>query len=334
MRDTDNQVAAAELRDGNILLAVFGVGFLSAGLLLTPDHLIALGPMRTSLQSHNAFVRHIAELEVDALRGVLAATGIGLVLLALFSRQLRQLQWLRGAFEYPVRTQSSHLSRLSCAIMCAAAAVCLALIALGPDLPEGFADMLVREDGLIEYGTAILFLAASVLSLNISGRVTDRRRRIAHLVLAFFFFACFGEEVSWGQRKLGFGTPEALSRINAQDEFNLHNSLGYLVDHLFIAGAFIYCVVLPVFVSRSPVINYVAVSTGLPIASLGLAAGFAVASLMHDWTVYLVIADHGWRVAEFREFLTALGFVLLMLEQRHPEQEIRPAFPGRLSEPS
>jgi hypothetical protein len=41
--------------------------------------------------------------------------------------------------------------------------------------------------------------------------------------------ACFlvaGEEVSWGQRLLGMGTPEALAEVNVQGETNLHNIEG------------------------------------------------------------------------------------------------------------
>jgi hypothetical protein len=39
--------------------------------------------------------------------------------------------------------------------------------------------------------------------------------------LAMSFVAL--EEISWGQRIIGFETPETLVRINTQDEFNVHN---------------------------------------------------------------------------------------------------------------
>lgn len=316
MQDSDERIAVAGMRDGNLLLAAFGAILLFGGLLLTPEHLVALGPMRTSLESHNAFVREIAGLEVVALRIGFALAGIGLIMLGFFAGHLRQVSWLGPAFDYPVRTQDAAWSGRSGAVVGAGILVCLGLIVAGPYLPARFGELLTMEDGLVEYATAGLFLVASGLSFSVANRGTDRRRRLAHLLMAVFFFFCLGEEISWGQRILGFATPEALSRINAQDEFNLHNSVGYLVDHLFIAGVFIYGAVLPLMASRFPPVNYVAAATRLPVASLGLAAGFATISLMHDWTVYLVVADNGWRVAEFRELLSALGFVLLILESR------------------
>ncbi len=43
------------------------------------------------------------------------------------------------------------------------------------------------------------------------------------LALAAALFLAAGEEVSWGQRLFGWGTPESISAINAQDETTLHN---------------------------------------------------------------------------------------------------------------
>lgn len=42
-------------------------------------------------------------------------------------------------------------------------------------------------------------------------------------VAATIFFLGFGEEISWGQRIIGFATPDELVEINAQKEFNFHN---------------------------------------------------------------------------------------------------------------
>ena len=35
-----------------------------------------------------------------------------------------------------------------------------------------------------------------------------------------------GEEISWGQRILGFATPESMADVNRQGEFNIHNLPG------------------------------------------------------------------------------------------------------------
>jgi len=45
-------------------------------------------------------------------------------------------------------------------------------------------------------------------------------------IMALFYLVCAGEEISWGQRTLGFATPESMVEANEQGEFNLHN-LGF-----------------------------------------------------------------------------------------------------------
>jgi hypothetical protein len=44
-----------------------------------------------------------------------------------------------------------------------------------------------------------------------------------HIALALGFFVFAMEEISWGQRILGFGTPAALEGVNQQDETTIHN---------------------------------------------------------------------------------------------------------------
>lgn len=80
------------------------------------------------------------------------------------------------------------------------------------------------EDGLVEYVTAIGFLAAAVCfaAAGFAGRA--RKLWVLPLSLVCFFVA--GEEVSWGQRLLGLGTPSSLEAVNVQGETNLHNIEG------------------------------------------------------------------------------------------------------------
>jgi len=93
-------------------------------------------------------------------------------------------------------------------------------------------ERLGREEGLIETAGALLFLVASggfsILFLRSSacensffGRRTRRNLFIG--LLAVIMFISFGEEISWGQRALGFQTPQFLAELNAQQETNLHN---------------------------------------------------------------------------------------------------------------
>jgi hypothetical protein len=98
-------------------------------------------------------------------------------------------------------------------------------------LPPEAAASLLREDGPVEQATVLFFLLAS-LALVLAWRLRDGRadriepgagRRSAFLWLAALLFVCAGEEMSWGQRVFGWGTPEKWSAMNAQAETNLHN---------------------------------------------------------------------------------------------------------------
>ncbi|MCU0396469.1 MAG: hypothetical protein MUC73_00065 [Cyclobacteriaceae bacterium] len=85
-----------------------------------------------------------------------------------------------------------------------------------------------EEDGLFEYLTALFFLLASLTLF----RLFIAKRNVWILLLALLLFFGFGEEISWGQRILGFGTPESLSKLNVQGETTLHN-IEFLNDHDF-----------------------------------------------------------------------------------------------------
>lgn len=85
---------------------------------------------------------------------------------------------------------------------------------------------LYREDGFFETLTAINFLLAAV----IMGRATflHWRKNDAYISVSYLFIAlvCFlfgMEEISWGQRIIGWETPLFLAEINLQHESNLHN---------------------------------------------------------------------------------------------------------------
>ena len=78
---------------------------------------------------------------------------------------------------------------------------------------------LCDEDSFFECLTAIFFLLASVLCF-----VTFKRNKnIFVLGLAMMLFIGMGEEISWGQRIIGFATPGAIKKVNVQQETNIHN---------------------------------------------------------------------------------------------------------------
>lgn len=78
----------------------------------------------------------------------------------------------------------------------------------------------VEENGVVETSTAGLFLASSILFAMAARNQPGAFVTWAWAALMFVF--C-GEEISWGQHWLGFGTPEVLAAHNRQREFNIHN---------------------------------------------------------------------------------------------------------------
>ena len=86
-----------------------------------------------------------------------------------------------------------------------------------------------QEDELLEWVTFWAFLLASVYYLL--GARRDRRRRGGlpwfHIGLAAFCLLVALEEISWGQRLIGYRAPELFLTRNFQQEFNLHNVADY-----------------------------------------------------------------------------------------------------------
>lgn len=110
----------------------------------------------------------------------------------------------------------------------ARASVTAGAIALGSavlyrvDLP--WLRRLTVEDGPVENLTSIAYIVAA--GLMAWGAWQSRQRGLFLWMHAVLFFFVAGEEISWGQRILGFGTPAALDQINVQHEFTLHNIEG------------------------------------------------------------------------------------------------------------
>jgi len=82
-----------------------------------------------------------------------------------------------------------------------------------------------QEDEPLEWATFWAFLLAA--GFNAHNALADRRRRGGipwfHVGLAAFCLLVALEEISWGQRVLGYRAPEFFLERNYQQEFNLHN---------------------------------------------------------------------------------------------------------------
>lgn len=92
--------------------------------------------------------------------------------------------------------------------------------------PEFHGRVIQGEDRVVEWITFAGFFGACLVTVFLLVRHRSALPRGAILYFAMvclFFFACAGEEISWGQRLFGFKTPPGIAAVNEQGEFNLHN---------------------------------------------------------------------------------------------------------------
>ena len=101
------------------------------------------------------------------------------------------------------------------------AVVCAAVAAYLQAQHPKILTYLCREDFIIEMATALCYFGAAglfVWSCRIQGF-----KNVWCWGFAAMFFLVGAEEISWGQRIFGFGTPTQLQSVNVQREFNFHN---------------------------------------------------------------------------------------------------------------
>lgn len=160
---------------------------------------------------------------------------------------------------------------------------------------------LSREDGVVESIGAVCFLISSILFFGLyrhsrkgaSQPHVPLKGNVFYLLLGMaFLFACL-EEISWGQRIVGFATPENLREANLQKEFNLHNlrmfhgktetgerksflALLLNMDRMFSMFWISYCVLLPVAYRLSVPIRKFLDNILMPIVPMFLGFMFVV----------------------------------------------------------
>lgn len=108
---------------------------------------------------------------------------------------------------------------------------------------------MAAEDLALEWASALLIFAGGLLFLAAAtdGWKSGRNRFDLLIMLGFggLFLLIAMEEISWGQRVIGFQTPEAMAEANWQNEFNFHNLQTDLSELGYYAGTGILLIVLP-----------------------------------------------------------------------------------------
>lgn len=295
--------------------------FCAFALWVSPERLSSLGIMDRSLASENGLTRETALLEIFLARYAAFAIAALCALLALFWPRLQKTRGYKTLMSrnlrYPDRYEDA-LGRLwdpALRVILMLLVASFIYLALAETLfSRATLVMINREDGMIEYTSALLLiLAAGYAGYTGLFAATRPASRGFHLFLALLFFAMCGEEISWGQRIFGFETPESLSGLNVQNEVNLHNMFGYLFDHLFILCFFLWGCIIPLLYHMSRTSRQVMRWAGLPIPSIGLAIGMLLITLYQD-QIILAVFDPvpRLRIPEMREFFSAAAFLALM----------------------
>jgi hypothetical protein len=86
------------------------------------------------------------------------------------------------------------------------------------------------ENHPIELATFAFLLIGGIMGVRLAARLRRmsgaKRWALFYAVFSLLLLLVAMEEISWGQWFFHFHTPEAISRINTQHEFNLHNLRG------------------------------------------------------------------------------------------------------------
>jgi hypothetical protein len=198
---------------------------------------------------------------------------------------------------------------------------------------------LVAEDSLLEWLQVAGYVAAAALALAVARRLRAHGSSFAALAFGGFAVGCLfiaGEEIAWGQRLVGFGTPEPLAEINEQGEVTVHNidTVQQLFSR-FVLVAGLYGAAAPWLLRARGGRAGVA---ALFVPPLAVSSAFAVAAA-YKLTRLLVLPEPGFtvtKVGEWPETCLALGFAGLAFGARRrlrraaAERE-EAAEPGRLS---
>ena len=163
---------------------------------------------------------------------------------------------------------------------------------------------LVQEDGTLEWMTFWAFFLAAIGF--VSAARTQNRAGAGMpwltLGLALFSFVVAMEEISWGQRVLGYRPPEYFLEQNFQQEFNVHNVFDTDLRKLALKATILgFGVVLPLLALSAPIKKLVR-KFGPAVAPLGLIPAFAI--------TYWIYEDYPWRFSgEIVELMLGLGFL-------------------------
>ena len=184
---------------------------------------------------------------------------------------------------------------------------------------------IIKEDGLIEYLTALLLLSISLLLVNKLIKVKFSKGYkwfIFNLILVLGLFFGFGEEISWGQRIFGVTSSEFFTENNLQGETNFHNLMinGVKINEWIFTYAFsilfgFYFFLLLIVYKNNAFVKNTIDGFGLPIPKFKHTVIFVVITI-----IIMIIPDgKKW---ELWECLFALVLLMIFVEPYNVREKL------------
>lgn len=175
-------------------------------------------------------------------------------------------------------------------------------------------DWIALEDGFWETGTALCMLAAGLLIIfecrKRKGVLSRPMGSILPVLLALALIFAAGEEMSWGQRWLGYATPEAMKEINVQGEFTLHNMGGRWANQVMILFFVGYIGIAPLLSRYFVDMRFLYRWLNVPMAPEAFAP-FAFVSVLMDerQTFSRIWGNPPWYLDEGREVMFGVAML-------------------------
>ncbi len=139
-----------------------------------------------------------------------------------------------------------------------------------------------------------------------------------------------GEEASWGQNYIGWGTPEGWQALNDQNETNLHNTSSWLDQKprtLLELGVIVGGILIPLAALRWPAIRRARLAIILPPFLCLPSAVIAEAVRMSERALDALAPGSAWfeRASEVQElyfYLFILLYLIALSRQLHSEPKL------------